>query len=124
MLSLAVLVTHLGYGKLSAAFGVDPRIVFYAATGTLSALLCLALGISLSDHKNSIWKLAVYLALGFGAAQGLMMNCIVLGPPPLGQDVCDYHAGFPVGLYANVLALFIACFLFGRSLKRESQRLR
>ena len=119
VLTLAILVTHLGYDRISNLTGVNKMIVFYYLMGNLSAVLCSAIWLAVSEQKNSIWKLAVYLALGFGVAQGLMMNCIFFGPAPYGKNVCDYHANLPIGLTFDVLALFFSCWMFGKGLRNE-----
>lgn len=125
VLTFAILVTHLGYGKLSAVTGIDAMTIFYAAMGNLSAVLMGLLGLALSTQKKSVWKMAVFVALGIGISEGLMMNCIFFGPALYGQNVCDYHltklVGEPmhVGLTANVLSLFLSSYLYGRAIKNE-----
>lgn len=127
VLTFAILVTHLGYNKLSAVTGIDAMTIFYSAMGNLSAVLMGLLGVALSTQKKSFWKLAVFVALGVGISEGLMMNCIFFGPYDYGMNVCDYHAtklvGKPmyVGLTVNVLSVFISSFLFGRAIKNEQR---
>lgn len=120
LLVIGVFLRHNSAKWLAGDF--TPQAIFYMLGGVWEAILCATVLVFTAAMRPSIWRFVMQAAMVIGILEAvqmpvcrLMISDIRAVPP--GMSLCDFVAGFPIGISIVAVYFLVIVWSIGRHVR-------